>query len=338
MSIYKRYNKSKNIYTKGMKKLLKFFLIFTSALGVLLLSSVICAVCVTAGYSLDAAKLIDTEYTAEAIPEISNSVELWKIFAEGFPEYMREMAVSLCPIILFFVVFQLVFRRMQKKMLIKIGIGMVYTYVGLVLFLTGVNVGFMPAGNYLGQVLVDNPYKWLIVPVSMVIGYFIVLAEPAVFVLTRQVEDITSGAISSRAMSLSLSVGVAVSLGLAMTRVLTGISIFWFIIPGYITALALSFFVPKIFTAIAFDSGGVASGPMTATFLLPFAMGACESVGGNIVKDAFGVVAMVAMTPLITIQILGLVYRISSRHLEKKEAGKTAAAFVQLPDDDIIEL
>lgn len=279
-----------------------------------------------------------TEYTAEAIPEINNSVELWNIFAEGFPDYMREMAISLFPIILFFFVFQLIFRRMQKKMLIKIGIGMIYTYVGLVLFLTGVNVGFMPAGNYLGQVLADNPYKWLIVPVSMVIGYFIVLAEPAVFVLTRQVEEITSGAISSRAMSLGLSVGVAVSLGLAMIRVLTGISIFWFIIPGYITALVLSFFVPKIFTAIAFDSGGVASGPMTATFLLPFAMGACESVGGNIVKDAFGVVAMVAMTPLITIQILGLVYQISSRHLEKKEVRKTAAAFAQLPDDDIIEL
>lgn len=135
-----------------------------------------------------------------------------------------------------------------------------------------------------------------------------------------------------------LSAGVALSLGLAMIRVLTGISIFWFIIPGYITALALSFFVPKIFTAIAFDSGGVASGPMTATFLLPFAMGACEGVGGNIVTDAFGVVAMVAMTPLITIQILGLVYQINSRHLEKKEARKAAAAFARLPDNDIIEL
>lgn len=279
-----------------------------------------------------------TEYVSDAIPEIGDSVELWGIFAEGFPEYLKEMAVSLFPIILFFAIFQLVFRRMQKRMLIKIGIGMVYTYVGLVLFLTGVNVGFMPAGNYLGQVMVDNPYKWVIVPVGMLIGYFIVRAEPAVFVLTKQVEDITSGAVSSGAMSLSLSAGVAVSLGLAMIRVLTGISIFWFLIPGYITALALSFFVPKIFTAIAVDSGGVASGPMTATFLLPFAMGACQGVGGNIVTDAFGVVAMVAMTPLITIQVLGLVYQLNSRHLEKKEARKAAAAFARLPDDDIIEL
>ena len=274
-----------------------------------------------------------TEYVADSIPDIENSVELWAIFAEGFPDYMREMAVSLLPIIVFFVIFQIVFRRMQKRMLIRIGVGMAYTYAGLVLFLTGVNVGY-----YLGQVLADNPYKWIIVPVGMLIGYFIVRAEPAVFVLTRQVEDITSGTITSGAMSLSLSIGVAVSLGLAMIRVLTGISIFWFIIPGYAVALILSFFVPKIFTAIAFDSGGVASGPMTATFLLPFAMGACESVGGNIVTDAFGVVAMVAMTPLITIQILGLVYQINSRNLEKREAEEAAVVFAQLPDDDIIEL
>ena len=170
----------------------------------------------------------------------------------------------------------------------------------------------MPAGNYLGQVIAALPFRWIIVPVGMLIGYFIVLAEPAVFVLTRQVEEITDGAISAKSMSLSLSIGVALSLGLAMIRVLTGISIFWFILPGYFIALTLSFFVPKIFTAIAFDSGGVASGPMTATFLLPFAMGACSAVGGNIITDAFGVVAMVAMTPLITIQILGLVFRLKA--------------------------
>ena len=278
------------------------------------------------------------EYTPNNIPDISDSVELWKIFAEELPDYMGEMTVSLLPIIVFFVIFQLIFRRMQRRMLIRIGVGMVYTYAGLVLFLTGVNVGFMPAGNYLGQVLADNPYKWVIVPIGMIIGYFIVRAEPAVFVLTRQVEDITSGTITSGAMSMSLSIGVAVSLGLAMIRVLTGISIFWFVIPGYALALALSFFVPKIFTAIAFDSGGVASGPMTATFLLPFAMGACVSVGGDIVTDAFGVVAMVAMTPLITIQILGLVYELNSRRLEKQEVAKAVAEFEQLPDDEIIEL
>ncbi len=275
----------------------------------------------------------NTEYVVEAMPDVSNSVELWGIFAEGIPEYMKEMAVSLLPIIGFFIIFQLIFRKVQRRMLVKIAIGMIYTYVGLFLFLTGVNVGFMPAGNYLGQIIAGNSFRWIIIPIGMVIGYFIVLAEPAVFVLTHQVEDITSGAITAKAMSMSLSIGVAISLGLAMIRVLTGISIFWFLIPGYAAALFLSFFVPKIFTAIAFDSGGVASGPMTATFLLPFAIGACTSVGGNIITDAFGVVAMVAMTPLITIQILGLVYR-----FHEKGKKQTADIFGQLPDDEIIEL
>ena len=278
------------------------------------------------------------EYVPARIPDIGDSVELWKLFAGELPEYMKEMAVSLLPIIFFFSVFQFVFRQVPKRMLIRTGVGMIYTYVGLVLFLTGVNVGFMPAGNYMGQVLAGQPYKWLIVPAGMLIGFFIVRAEPAVFVLTRQVEDITSGAISAGAMGLSLSIGVAVSLGLAMVRVLTGISVFWFVIPGYAAALLLSFFVPKIFTAIAFDSGGVASGPLTATFLLPFAIGVCTNIGGNVVTDAFGVVAMVAMTPLITIQTLGLVYELRSGYLERRDAKRAKAVFEQLPDDEIIEL
>ncbi|MBR6770154.1 MAG: DUF1538 domain-containing protein [Lachnospiraceae bacterium] len=279
------------------------------------------------------------DYIPVEIPDIHNTIELWHIFGEGFPEYMMEMAISLLPIIIFFTIFQLIFKGMQKRTLIRIVVGMVYTYIGLVLFMTGVNVGFIPAGNYLGQVISGLPYRWIIIPIGMLIGYFIVLAEPAVFVLTRQVEEITSGAISCKAMSMSLSIGVAVSLGLAMTRVLTGISILWFVVPGYAIALGLSFFVPKIFTAIAFDSGGVASGPMTATFLLPFAMGACVSVGGNMVTDAFGVVAMVAMTPLITIQVLGLIYKLRTGHAEKTaEVLEPQAVLDLLGDDEIIEL
>ena len=225
------------------------------------------------------------------------------------PETQHSVQETVFQEFVFFGIFQLIARDIKKKTLIKIGIGLVYTYVGLVLFLTGVNVGFMPAGNYLGQVIAGLPYRFIIVPIGMIIGYFIVQAEPAVFVLTKQVEELTDGAISAGAMGTSLSVGVSVSIGLAMIRVLTGISIMWFLIPGYAVALILTFFVPKIFTAIAFDSGGVASGPMTATFLLPFAMGACESLGGNILTDAFGIVAMVAMTPLITIQLMGLIYK-----------------------------
>ena len=280
-----------------------------------------------------------SEYIPEVLPTIDNSIELWRMFSHGIPHYMMEMAVSLFPIVLFFGIFQLISREIHKRALIRIVVGLIYTYVGLFLFLTGVNIGFMPAGNYLGQMLASLPYRWIIVPIGMLIGYFIVLAEPAVFVLTKQVEEITSGAISAKAMGLSLSIGVSVSLGLAMIRVLTGISIFWFIIPGYAIALFLSLFVPKIFTAIAFDSGGVASGPMTATFLLPFAIGACVSAGGNIVRDAFGVVAMVAMTPLITIQVLGLVYKLRSGHSGKGASHmEPKEAFALLADDDIIEL
>ena len=262
----------------------------------------------------------ESGYEQTMIVKTDNSVEMWQLFQEGLPYYMKEMLISLLPIILFFFIFQIVSLHLHKKTLVKIIIGIIYTYIGLVLFLTGVNVGFMPAGNYLGQVIAGLSYPWIIVPIGMLIGYFIVKAEPAVYVLTEQVEELTSGAISAKAMGMSLSIGVALSLGLAMVRVLTGISILWFLLPGYAVALGLTFFVPQIFTAIAFDSGGVASGPMTATFLLPFSMGACEALGGNVVTDAFGVVAMVAMTPLITIQILGLIYQIQEQMKEKQAA------------------
>lgn len=274
------------------------------------------------------------EHVSESIPVINDTVELGKLFVHELPEYMKEMAISIFPIILIFGIIQLFTRDLNKRTLIKILVGIIYTYIGLVLFLTGVNVGFMPAGNYLGQTIAGLSFFWIIVPIGMIIGYFIVQAEPAVFVLTKQVEEMTSGAISAKAMGTSLSIGVAISVGLAMIRVLTGISILYFLVPGYFIALALTFFVPKIFTAIAFDSGGVASGPMTATFLLPFAMGACEALGGNIITDAFGIVAMVAMTPLITIQIMGMIFKIKERKLHA-----TAVPIVDTHDDyEIIEL
>ena len=256
----------------------------------------------------------DSAYIPPILPDVGNSVELWQLFHVSLPTYFKEIATSLLPIVLMFGVFQLVALKLDRRTLGRIGVGLAYTYIGLVFFLTGANVGFMPAGNYLGQVLAGQTFRWLLVPIGMLIGYFIVKAEPAVYVLMRQVEELTDGAIPGSAMKHSLSIGVAVSVGLAMIRVLTGISIFYLLVPGYAVAIALSFFVPKLFTAIAFDSGGVASGPMATTFLLPFAMGACSAVGGNIVTDAFGVVAMVAMTPLLTIQGLGLIYRLRTTH------------------------
>ena len=277
-------------------------------------------------------------YTAVVIPEIGDSAALWQLFFVAFPTYFKEIAVSLLPIAAFFAVFDLVSLHLERKQLIRIGVGLAYTYLGLVIFLTGVNVGFMPAGNYLGSVIAGLSCNWIIIPIGMLIGYFIVMAEPAVYVLMRQVEELTDGAIPGSAMKHSLSIGVAVSVGLAMIRVLTGISIFYLLVPGYAVAIALSFFVPKLFTAIAFDSGGVASGPMATTFLLPFAMGACSAVGGNIVTDAFGVVAMVAMTPLITIQGLGLSYRLRTKHGAVAPAPAVSGDAFALDDLAIIDL
>ena len=260
----------------------------------------------------------ESTYTPPILPEMQDSSELFELFRTGIPTYLIEIAVSLLPIILFFLAAQFLVLRLSKRKLFQIGMGLFYTYIGLVLFLTGANVGFMPAGHYLGQQLASYKYSAVVIPV-----------------LNRQVEEITDGAISAKAMGIGLSVGVSISLGLAMIRVLTGISILWFLIPGYALALIISFFVPKIYTAIAFDSGGVASGPMTAAFLLPLAQGACTAVGGNMVTDAFGVVAMVAMTPLITIQVMGLAAKLMQR---RKTETAAPAAFADMDENAIIEL
>ena len=281
----------------------------------------------------------DSTYIPPVLPDVGDSVELWQLFHVSLPTYLKEIATSLLPIVLMFGVFQLVALKLDHRSLGRIGVGLLYTYIGLVLFLTGANVGFMPAGNYLGQVLAGRSFRWVLVPIGMLIGYFIVKAEPAVYVLNKQVEEITDGAISAGTMGAALSAGVSLSVGLAMVRVLTGISILWFLIPGYTFAIGISFVVPKLYTAIAFDAGGVASGPMTATFLLPLAQGACVAAGGNIVTDAFGVVAMVAMTPLITVQLMGLMAQFKQRRARNAQPVPAAAlAFADLPDDAIIEL
>lgn len=205
----------------------------------------------------------EAAYTPVEIPEMENSQEMILLFVHGLPHYAKEVAIALAPIVAFFSLFNTFYIKMPKKPLISISVGLIFTYVGLVLFLTGVNVGFMPVGNYIGNLIGSKSFNWILLPIAMLIGYFIVKAEPAVHVLNKQVEDLTAGSIPARAMELSLSIGVATSLGLAMIRVLTGISIMYFLVPGYVLALGLSFFTPKIFTSIAFDSGGVASGPMT---------------------------------------------------------------------------
>lgn len=260
----------------------------------------------------------DATYTAVSIVELETTKEVAMEFARALPKYLKEVAVALIPIAGVFAVFQCAFRRFHTRQLIRILSGFIYSYIGLVLFLTGVNVGFMPAGQYIGSSIAGGTNPWVLIPIGIVIGYFIVRAEPAVQVLTRQVEDVTNGSIAQKSIASGLSIGIALAVGIAMLRILTGINIMWFLVPGYLISLIMTFFVPQIFTGIAFDSGGVASGPMTTTFLLPLAMGACEAVGGNVLTDAFGIVAMVAMTPLLTIQMLGIIDNVHKRVRKRK--------------------
>lgn len=257
-------------------------------------------------------------YSLSVMTHVDTTRDVVIEFMRGLPRYFSEVAVSLAPIFGVFIIFQLISHRYRKTQAIRLIIGFLYTYVGLVLFLCGVNVGFAPVGAYIGGAVASSEsWKWLLIPIGMLIGYYIVKAEPAIQVLNRQVDGVTNGSISAKTMNACLSIGVSISVGLAMLRVLTGIPIYCIIIPGYIVALALSFIVPKLFIGIAFDSGGVASGPMTTTFLLPLSIGACQSVGGNVMTDAFGVVALVALTPLIAVQLMGLSYKIK---LQKKTA------------------
>lgn len=273
-----------------------------------------------------------------AIQNMQTSNNLGITYLEAFPKYLGEVLIAVLPIAAFFFVYQLFTGRVGKKSLAKISIGLVYTIVGLVLFLTGANVGFMAAGSALGNFFGKQDYSWIIVPLGMLLGFFIVAAEPAVQVLQTQVENVTSGAIPKKALAFALEIGVAISVGIAMIRALTGISIMIPLAIGYSIALILTFFVPDIFTSIAFDSGGVASGAMTSTFLLTFSIGACIGANGGstvgVMTDAFGTVAMVAMTPLIAIQILGIVYKIRIKNVSKANVQELENALA----DEIVDV
>ena len=271
-------------------------------------------------------------YTPVVIPEIGDSAALWQLFFVAFPTYFKEIAVSLLPIAAFFGVFNLVSLRLERKQLIRIGVGLAYTYLGLVIFLTGVNVGFMPVGYRIGQCLADLPV-WAITLIGFILGLVVVLAEPAVHVLNKQVEEVTDKTVSKKSMMIALSVGVGVSIALSLIRAYFKFNILFYLIPGYLLSLGLAFFVPPVYTAIAFDSGGVASGPLTSSFILPLTIGLCAAGGdaGGVMSYAFGVVAMVAMTPLITIQLLGFKSIMTKRVRQRIAMKKILAA-----DDDRI--
>ncbi len=240
------------------------------------------------------------------LPNYSIDAHLGSEFLPTVVGVIEEVALALGLIVAFFLILQFTFLHLPRKKLYQIAVGILYTFVGLVIFLSAVTIGFMPIGYSLGTMLAELPAAFLI-GFAFVLGLVVVLAEPAVHVLNKQVEGITDGTVSKKSMMIALSLGVGISIGLSVLRILLGFSVLYYLIPGYFISLGLSFFVPRIYTAIAFDSGGVASGPLTSTFILPFAVGVCAELQGvdSVMSCAFGVVAMVAMTPLITIQLLG---------------------------------
>lgn len=267
--------------------------------------------------------------TETVINSFATTTDMGMAYINALGLYAKEMAVALLPIIVIFFAFQIFTLKMPGRSLARVCFGLLYTYIGLVLFLTGVNVGFSSLASVLGALFAKD-LEFLLIPLAMLLGWFIISAEPAVAVLESQIEEVSAGAIPGKAIKLSLSIAISLAMGLSMLRVVTGISLMWFLIPGYVIALILSFFVPDIYTAIAFDSGGVASGPMTATFMLQLFIGASSSLGGNVMTDAFGLVAMVAMMPLLSIQIVGVLY-------ERKRKASLPAAEIY-GDDEIIEL
>ena len=254
-----------------------------------------------------------------SVPDYRVNSDILGSFLHALAHTAREVAIALGMIVAFFTVCQLTFLRLPKKRLLRIAIGVLFTYVGLVVFLTGVNVGFMPIGYKLGYELAKIDQRFL-VGLGLVMGVLVVLAEPAIHVLNQQVEDVTGGAVTRRAMITGLCVGVGSAIALSVIRIIFDFSLVYYVIPGYFISLALSLFVPRMYTAIAFDSGGVASGPMTSGFILPFAVGVCVSIQGEaaVLRDAFGVVALVAMAPLITIQLLGFRAIISEKIAEHR--------------------
>ena len=253
------------------------------------------------------------------VPDYTVSNDIVDAFLHTAAHTAKEVAIALGLIVAFFLICQIAFLRLPKRRLLRIAVGVAFTYIGLVIFLTGVNVGFMPIGYKLGYQM-GSGNKVLLVALGLVMGVLVVLAEPAIHVLNGQVEEITDGSITRRSMLMGLCIGVGASIALSVVRIIFDFSIVYYVIPGYFLSLALSIFVPPMYTAVAFDSGGVASGPMTSGFILPFAIGVCCSVQGEhaVLRDAFGVVALVAMTPLITIQLLGFKAIVSEKVKERR--------------------
>ena len=236
-------------------------------------------------------------------------------FFYKLPIIAGEITLALLPIVLILIIFNKISFKLSKIVFRKMLIGILFTFTGLVTFLVGVNAGFMDAGSIVGFELAKLENKTFIILVALLLGLLVILAEPAVYVLTKQVEDVTSGYVSRKAILISLSIGVGAAVALSIVRIIIPeVQLWHYLLPGYIISIALMYIVPKLFVGMAFDAGGVASGPMTATFILAFAQGAAESIhSADVLVDGFGIIAMVAMTPIIALQIMGLIFKLKSK-------------------------
>lgn len=272
---------------------------------------------------------VDTSIDYNSITSFS---ELANNFLTNFIKFLKEVAIALAPIALVFYLCNFIWFKIPKISLTRISLGLLYTYFGLTLFLTGVNAAYMGTGYFIGNSLAKSDYSWTLIPIGALVGLLIVLAEPAIGVLVKQVETISSGTIKKRTMLIALCLSMAFAVGFSMLRIIFNLSVWYVIGIGYIIALGLSFFVPKVYTSIAFDSGGVASGPMTATFLLPFAIGAAQGLGASVLDFAYGLVGTVALMPLITIQLMGFTAKIIERR-----SLRNRPALADIKSEDIIE-
>lgn len=254
------------------------------------------------------------------IAEAMESTSIIGPFIQELPTIAQEVLLSLLPLLILFIGFNLVSFKLSRRKRNKILKGLLYTYIGLVLFLLGVNAAFMEVGSVVGQILASFDNQWVVVCIAFILGLVVILAEPAVYVLTEQIEDVTSGYVKRKVVMFALAIGVAVAVALSIIRIIVpGIQLWHYLLPGYIISIVLSYIVPKLFVGMAFDSGGVASGPMSATFILAFAQGVARATpGAEVLVDGFGIIAMIALTPLIAIQILGLLFQAKSR----KEGGQ----------------
>jgi len=255
-------------------------------------------------------------------PDVSTDISLLINDSFSYRNYLTQTVVSLkdvlfsiSPIILVFIIYQLITKDVKKMEMRKIIFGIIVIMVGLTLFLTAANVGFMDMGYFIGEEMFKSKYQSFLIPIVMIMSFFIAIAEPAVQILIDQVEELTEGSISRKSMNFGLSIGVSIAAGLSVLRVFTGTSFIYYALPGYLICLVLMFVVPRTFTAIGFDSGGATGGTLTTTFLLPITIGACISKQGNVLQDAFGISALASLVPIITVQIIGLIYQYKNRKL-----------------------